>query len=62
LASSIRWKCSFSALKYKNIISNNGEKLGNPVVELGDGWKKLKKRVTHRKTSSLNYPGQPRSI
>jgi hypothetical protein len=63
LASSLRWKCSFSALKYKkNIISNNGQKLENPVVELGDGWKKLKRRVTHRKTSSFNYPGQPRSI
>jgi hypothetical protein len=32
----LKWKCFFSALQYKNIVSNNELKLRTPVVELGN--------------------------
>jgi hypothetical protein len=50
----LKWKCSFSALQYKNIISNNELKLRTPVVKLGNSCKKLKRMVPHRMIRSLN--------
>jgi hypothetical protein len=40
--------------KSRYLHPTNGQKLETPVIEVGKGWKKLKRRVTYRKTSSLN--------
>jgi hypothetical protein len=36
------------------IYKSNGQQLVTPVVELEQSWKKLRRRVTCRKTISLN--------
>ena len=33
-------------VKCRYINPTNGQKVGTPVVELGEGWKKLKRKVT----------------
>ena len=33
-------------IRCRYLHPNNGQKLGTPVVELGKGWKKLRRRIT----------------
>jgi hypothetical protein len=44
-------------VRFRYLYPSNGKKLLTPVVELGKGWKKLRRRLPHRKYSSLNQLG-----
>jgi DNA-binding HxlR family transcriptional regulator len=33
-------------VRYRYLLTNNGQKLLSPVVELGQSWKKLRRRET----------------
>jgi hypothetical protein len=49
------WKTQQAAERVRGryLHPTNGQKLLTPVVELGKGWKKLRKKGSCRKTSSL---------